>query len=165
MAAAKESHGNNYRDRAAERREVHADDPDVPDCVHASQPVSVEAPLTASHKGFQMLAKLGWKEGHGLGKTSSGSIAPVPMIGNVTRGGIGSEGAVTVVEGAADVVDAQRRLKRMDDRKAAIREITVKRYLEADDDGTDLNAISEEVAVAKPKFSLALKKPKNVMRS
>jgi hypothetical protein len=117
-----------------------------------------------------MLAKLGWKAGEGLGKSGTGATTPVPMIGNVSRGGIGSLGAACVVEGAADIVDAQRHLKRVDEGKVAIREITMKRFLEAESAAasTQMSSGNDEASMAsselnpvpKPKFSMALKKRK-----
>ena len=89
-----------YRDRAAERRERFG----VEDDVSSSQTVAVTHPLAADHKGFQLLARMGWKSGEGLGKVSSGTLEPVPMLGNSGRMGLGVQGASELVCVCAHVV-------------------------------------------------------------
>eukprot|EP00350_Pseudokeronopsis_sp_OXSARD2_P000463 CAMPEP_0170564166 /NCGR_PEP_ID=MMETSP0211-20121228/71456_1 /TAXON_ID=311385 /ORGANISM="Pseudokeronopsis sp., Strain OXSARD2" /LENGTH=123 /DNA_ID=CAMNT_0010883319 /DNA_START=94 /DNA_END=465 /DNA_ORIENTATION=+ len=37
-------------------------------------------PLTAENKGYQMLQKLGFKQGEGLGKKDHGRTAPLPLV-------------------------------------------------------------------------------------
>ncbi len=82
-----------YRDRAAERRERFGFEPDV-----GSQPTAAPTiPLTQEHKGFQLLSRMGWKAGEGLGRASAGQLEPVPMLGNSGRLGIGVEGTRTFV--------------------------------------------------------------------
>lgn len=47
--------------------------------------------LDSSNKGFAMLAKMGFKEGSGLGKYGTGRSEPVPIEIKVDRGGLGQE--------------------------------------------------------------------------
>lgn len=84
-----------YRDRAAERRERFGFDLDA----GGSQPTAAPTiPLPQEHKGFQLLSRMGWKAGEGLGRASSGQVEPVPMLGNAGRLGIGVEGTRDLVE-------------------------------------------------------------------
>ena len=43
----------------------------------------------SSNKGFQMLAKMGYKSGDGLGKSNSGRVDPVPIAVKTNRKGLG----------------------------------------------------------------------------
>ena len=53
--------------------------------------------LDSSNKGFQMLNKMGWKEGSGLGKAGIGITAPVQAGGGGIRGaGVGSAAPLDV---------------------------------------------------------------------
>jgi hypothetical protein len=64
-----------YEDRAAKRRvEVGSD---VPVAERSDQSASVHRPIDVSNKGRQMLEKMGWAEGQGLGATNMGIAEPV----------------------------------------------------------------------------------------
>ncbi|KAK9843568.1 hypothetical protein WJX84_008409 [Apatococcus fuscideae] len=46
-------------------------------------------PLTASNRGFQLLSKMGYQPGQGLGKTASGAAVPIAVEVKSTRTGLG----------------------------------------------------------------------------
>jgi len=48
-------------------------------------------PLDHSNKGFQMLLKMGFKTGEGLGKCSQGSDEPIPLVIKQGRAGLGKD--------------------------------------------------------------------------
>jgi len=45
------------------------------------------------NKGYGMLAKMGWKDGDGLGKTGQGRAEPVQVEQRMERAGLGSNAA------------------------------------------------------------------------
>ena len=45
--------------------------------------------IDSSNKGFQMLAKMGYKSGESLGKSNSGIVDPIPIVGQTNRIGLG----------------------------------------------------------------------------
>ncbi|XP_039493674.1 G patch domain-containing protein 11 [Drosophila santomea] len=55
---------------------------------------SLNKPISADNKGFQLLAKMGYKAGSGLGKTSDARTEPVRITIKTGRGGLGRETAV-----------------------------------------------------------------------
>ncbi|XP_017104634.2 G patch domain-containing protein 11 [Drosophila bipectinata] len=55
---------------------------------------SLSQPLTSENKGFQLLAKMGYKAGTGLGKQPDARIEPVGISIKSGRGGLGREAAV-----------------------------------------------------------------------
>lgn len=67
-----------------------------------------------------------------------------------------------VVDGSADVVDERVRLERELARRAAIRDITVQRYLEAEGDGGTVPPPSAPVSIptAPQPFKMSLKRKK-----
>jgi RNA-binding protein 5/10 len=74
-----------YRNRAAERREVYGD-PDIVYVVEEKQETEEgEEPV-----GAKLLKKMGWKEGEGLGKDSSGIVKPIEAKGNQSKTGLGA---------------------------------------------------------------------------
>ena len=54
----------------------------------------LQKPLDSSNKGFEMLQKLGYKVGEGLGKNNSGRLEPVPFEIKVNRSGLGKENVI-----------------------------------------------------------------------
>jgi RNA-binding protein 5/10 len=98
--------GTAYRDRTAERREVHHQ-PDRPSpadlaALHTSRkkfegprkPSPPPAPAVApgqdeSNVGNQLLAKMGWKEGTGLGLSGEGRVDPINVKQFDSRVGLG----------------------------------------------------------------------------
>ena len=45
--------------------------------------------IDSSNKGFQMLAKMGYKSGESLGKSNSGIVDPIPIVVKTNRKGLG----------------------------------------------------------------------------
>ena len=96
-----------YRDRAAERREVHhqpdkplpgeianqapkrkfAEGPKPPP---SPPPPAIEPGQDETNRGNQLLAKMGWKTGVGLGVTGDGRVDPVMVQQFENRAGLGA---------------------------------------------------------------------------
>ncbi|XP_016978369.1 G patch domain-containing protein 11 [Drosophila rhopaloa] len=55
---------------------------------------SLNTPLSAENKGFQLLAKMGYKAGSGLGKQPDARTEPVGITIKSGRGGLGRDAAV-----------------------------------------------------------------------
>ncbi|XP_020373737.1 G patch domain-containing protein 11 [Rhincodon typus] len=53
----------------------------------------LQSSLGSENKGFTLLQKMGYKEGHGLGKSGNGIVEPIPLQIKTGRGGIGHEAA------------------------------------------------------------------------
>ncbi|KNA23462.1 hypothetical protein SOVF_024560 [Spinacia oleracea] len=96
-----EKHKTNvYRDRAAERRELHgsfgeapgqkrsADDASPPSTEEAAAE-ALEMSLGAGSYAQKILKNMGWKQGEGLGKTQHGLKEPLQGIGNKGTAGLG----------------------------------------------------------------------------
>ncbi|KAI4904197.1 hypothetical protein NFI96_024345 [Prochilodus magdalenae] len=84
-----------YKDRAGTRRQTvgsegtfHRDD----------APASVHVEINEENKGRQMLERMGWKSGEGLGKDSAGITEPIGLQVRPVQSGLGSVGAVSVEE-------------------------------------------------------------------
>uniref|UniRef100_A0A7N0TJQ3 G-patch domain-containing protein n=1 Tax=Kalanchoe fedtschenkoi TaxID=63787 RepID=A0A7N0TJQ3_KALFE len=106
IAYTSEKNAHAYRDRAAERRNLHGgfgvgpgqkkttDDIDSP-----SSPVSVPTEIAAAEALYlsfgagsysrKLLEKMGWKEGEGLGKTNKGLKEPLQAVQNKGNAGLG----------------------------------------------------------------------------
>lgn len=55
---------------------------------------TLSQPLAADNKGFQMLAKMGYKAGKGLGKNEDARTEPIGISIKKDRGGLGREAAI-----------------------------------------------------------------------
>ncbi|XP_022220418.2 G patch domain-containing protein 11 [Drosophila obscura] len=55
---------------------------------------NLNKPLAADNKGFQLLAKMGYKAGSGLGKQADARIEPIGITIKNDRGGLGREAAI-----------------------------------------------------------------------
>eukprot|EP00118_Oscarella_pearsei_P001547 m.7726 g.7726 ORF g.7726 m.7726 type:complete len:467 (+) comp19483_c0_seq1:151-1551(+) len=76
----------NYTDRASKRRaEVGSEAPGSP----VVDTASVFVPINSANKGHQMLEKMGWKEGSGLGVEEMGMAEPVMAVMRGDRSGLG----------------------------------------------------------------------------
>ncbi|RUS78445.1 hypothetical protein EGW08_013791, partial [Elysia chlorotica] len=85
------SNSSDYCDKAFLRRKyIGSLPPEIRD-VTREMPASTQRPIAASNKGHKLLSKMGWKEGQGLGKTSSGIATPVTVELRVNQSaGLGS---------------------------------------------------------------------------
>ncbi|XP_043196864.1 angiogenic factor with G patch and FHA domains 1-like isoform X2 [Amphibalanus amphitrite] len=84
-----------YSDRAAERRQTKGS-------AHHSektQTADIRQKLPEKNKGFQLLQKMGWKEGSGLGREGQGRVEPVLAEERAERRGLGCEEVVAPVVG------------------------------------------------------------------
>lgn len=50
--------------------------------------------ISSQNKGFAMLAKMGYKEGEAIGKTSKGILEPIGIDIKTDRGGLGRDAAL-----------------------------------------------------------------------
>lgn len=55
---------------------------------------TLSQPLSTDNKGFQMMAKMGYKSGTGLGKQADARIEPIGITIKNDRGGLGREAAI-----------------------------------------------------------------------
>ncbi|CAL1681908.1 unnamed protein product [Lasius platythorax] len=74
-----------YQDRAEARRQ-HVGSSHHRDKTEQS---SVHTSIAKDNKGFKILSKMGWSEGHSLGKGGDGITEPVSITGNYNKAGIG----------------------------------------------------------------------------
>ncbi|CAK7348398.1 unnamed protein product [Dovyalis caffra] len=107
LSASKMQASHSYRDRAAERRNLHGGfgvgpgqkSSLVDDVGGSSSPVSTsteEAAAEALSMSFgagsyarKILENMGWKEGEALGNTTKGLVEPVKAVGNMGNAGLG----------------------------------------------------------------------------
>ncbi|BFY97792.1 hypothetical protein BsWGS_00831 [Bradybaena similaris] len=84
-----------YTDKAFLRRKLVGSESELPK--NNAQPVSVHSPISSLNKGHKLLAKMGWKEGEGLGKTSSGIAEPITVEMRINQNaGLGASTGVSL---------------------------------------------------------------------
>ncbi|CAL9704249.1 unnamed protein product [Knipowitschia caucasica] len=81
-----------YKDRAESRRQAVGSD----GFVREDEPASVHTEISEGNKGRQMLEKMGWKRGEGLGKEGSGIKDPIQLQIRKAQSGLGAAPAVSV---------------------------------------------------------------------
>ncbi|CAB0020444.1 unnamed protein product [Nesidiocoris tenuis] len=74
-----------YEDKSKLRRETVGSSHDS----EKTESTSTDAPLRSDNKGYGMLAKMGWKEGQGVGKSSDGAKEPVNVTVKLSKRGLG----------------------------------------------------------------------------
>lgn len=77
-----------YKDRAEERRSVYKGDGDGGKRQRCAVQ-RADKPLPSDNVGAQLLKKMGWQEGQGLGPDSSGIVEPIRAHSRSKRSGIG----------------------------------------------------------------------------
>lgn len=78
---------SDYHDRAKERQKTKGSDNPYE---KTAEPVSLNVTIPSDNKGYQLLKKMGWKEGEALGAKTSGETEPVPINIRKSRAGLGS---------------------------------------------------------------------------
>ena len=115
---AKQNNASTYRDRAQERRDLLGEE-EAPVAQRPPPPpapiaptVSVDQPISSSCIGNQLLRKMGWKQGAGLGKTGTGITAPVVAKGQTggAKAGLGTS-ASNVDPSVSKRAQAQKRVR------------------------------------------------------
>uniref|UniRef100_A0A0A9ZG24 Angiogenic factor with G patch and FHA domains 1 n=1 Tax=Lygus hesperus TaxID=30085 RepID=A0A0A9ZG24_LYGHE len=74
-----------YEDKSKIRRETVGSSHDS----EKTDATSTEAPLRSGNKGYEMLTKMGWKEGKAVGKSGEGSTSPVNVTLKFSKRGLG----------------------------------------------------------------------------
>ncbi|XP_011504275.1 PREDICTED: angiogenic factor with G patch and FHA domains 1-like [Ceratosolen solmsi marchali] len=77
-----------YQDRAQLRREQLGSTSDH----FKTQQSSLDKHISKDNMGFKMLLKMGWTEGHSLGKSGNGVIEPITLAPVFNKAGFGSKG-------------------------------------------------------------------------
>ncbi|CAK8689156.1 unnamed protein product [Clavelina lepadiformis] len=113
-----------YRDRAAERRKNFGTGAPIRRNKAFQAPVPYEQPtkdgLDETNIGNQMLQKMGWNKGSGLGKSRSGITAPIQVQQRSRGAGLGMRGSTYGLDGSEG------------DYRTAAKKITQARFLETD---------------------------------
>ncbi|NWR67285.1 AGGF1 factor, partial [Bucorvus abyssinicus] len=76
-----------YKDRAGKRREIIGREETFQ---RDDSPASIHIEISNSNKGHQMLEKMGWKKGEGLGKDGGGMKDPIHLQLHKTHAGLGT---------------------------------------------------------------------------
>ncbi|XP_062868270.1 angiogenic factor with G patch and FHA domains 1 isoform X2 [Trichomycterus rosablanca] len=84
---------NKYKDRAESRRQTVGSEGTF---YRDDAPASLHVEISEKNKGRQMLEKMGWKSGEGLGRDKGGIIEPVELQVRREQSGLGCVGTVSV---------------------------------------------------------------------
>ena len=69
--------------------------------------------ISSSNKGFAMLAKMGYKKGEAIGKSSQGIVVPIGIQIKTDRGGLGREAALKQLAERRSELKKQKLAKRL----------------------------------------------------
>lgn len=109
----------NYEDRAEQRRKKKGS-------FHPShkkttaQGASVKKALASTNKGHQLLSKMGWSEGKGLGKSDQGIVEPIQVGVRSANAGLGSESSLTKSMDEPEVTQKEKARLKAQQRFASI---------------------------------------------
>ena len=87
----------NYKDRANDRREKFGIDFSHVPVVETHQTTS--EPISTQNVGFKLMAKMGWQEGTGLGKSQTGIVEPITATVRIDRAGLGAGNSAMPIDG------------------------------------------------------------------
>ncbi|KAH7345180.1 hypothetical protein B0J17DRAFT_638705 [Rhizoctonia solani] len=87
------------------------------------EPVTVNTKISSTNKGFGMLAKMGWKEGEGLGASGQGRTDPIPFLVKLDALGLGrSSHDERIIESTVSQrreLDSERMVKETEEQRKA----------------------------------------------
>ncbi|XP_051734224.1 angiogenic factor with G patch and FHA domains 1 isoform X1 [Ctenopharyngodon idella] len=102
-----------YKDRAENRRQTVGSEGTFQ---RDDAPASVHVEIGDENKGRQMLEKMGWKRGEGLGKDGAGMKDPIQLHVRKAQSGLGSGAAVSVEDASLARTKTQRNWERARER-------------------------------------------------
>ncbi|XP_029048132.1 G patch domain-containing protein 11 [Osmia bicornis bicornis] len=88
--------------------------------------------ITSTNKGFEMLMKMGYKPGHGIGKTESGMTEPLGVEVKLNRHGLGKEAKKKEVKVKTNSISDKLDNKNMKDFRGRIAQKRAEQLLKAD---------------------------------
>lgn len=102
-----------YKDRAETRRQAVGSEGTF---YRDDAPASLHVAINEENKGRQMLEKMGWKSGEGLGKDRAGITEPIGLQMRQAQSGLGSAAALTMEEASAGRSKKQQNWERARER-------------------------------------------------
>uniref|UniRef100_A0A673HG31 Angiogenic factor with G patch and FHA domains 1-like n=1 Tax=Sinocyclocheilus rhinocerous TaxID=307959 RepID=A0A673HG31_9TELE len=102
-----------YKDRAENRRQTVGSEATFQ---RDDAPASVHVEIGDENKGRQMLEKMGWKRGEGLGKDGAGMKDPIQLHVRKAQSGLGSGAAVSIEDASLTKTKTQRNWERARER-------------------------------------------------
>ena len=105
-----------YKDRANKRRKNIGSEPIKDNLQHQrKEKSSIVKSISTENKGHQMMQKMGWKVGQGLGKESSGIREPINVLVREKNKGLGS-GSLHSIEDSPNQKNANQKWKKAKER-------------------------------------------------
>jgi pSer/pThr/pTyr-binding forkhead associated (FHA) protein len=109
------SQPTHYHNRAEERRRLHGSEPLMSEPMSTTQASSLQRPIESSNLGHQLLSKMGWEEGRGLGRDGKGPTEPMVVVTRDPSAGLGSEHSSAILGEGSRSERSRRMLKRLND--------------------------------------------------
>ncbi|XP_043255802.1 G patch domain-containing protein 11 [Colletes gigas] len=88
--------------------------------------------ITSTNKGFELLMKMGYKPGHGIGKTESGMTEPIGLEVKLNRHGLGKGIKRKEMESKSSTVSDKLTNKNMKDFRGRVAQKKAEQLLKAD---------------------------------